>query len=417
MEITALNPWWRNGKVEEEYENSVERPLLKDILKFLDERQIITISGLRRAGKTTLVHQIINFLLNKDVKRENILYYNFDMGVIGIEELIETFEGIVKTKTKEEKVFIFLDEIQKLDDWHNKLKLIYDLNRNIKFFITGSASLFIEKKTKESLAGRTFSFQLTPLTFREFLEFKGFKEENIELWKKEINEMLLDYLKTGGFPELVNEKNDEKIKAYIKEFVIDRLAYIDIPQVFKIDEPELLVKLINIISSNPGMILDYSNLATDLQRNRKTIASYLFYLEKAFLIKKVYNFSSNLLTSEKKAKKFYPISTAFAYFFDVEISKLVENAVALALDARFFYRKQNQEVDFVKVKDKKIEAIEVKYRESMKKKDIASLKHFFNRFGEKFEVKLILISKNLEEEIRTDELKVSSIPVLKLLLR
>ena len=418
MEISDLNPWWKNGRVEIEYERSIARPSLKEIINFIEERQILTIIGLRRAGKTTIIHQIINHLLNKKVKKENILYYNFDMGTLEIEEMINKFEAITNVKIKEEKVFIFLDEIQKLDNWHNKLKLIYDLNKNIKFFITGSASLFIEKKTKESLAGRIFSFQLTPLTFKEFLLFKDLKyEKNIDLWKKEINNFFIDYLKTGGFPELVDEKNNEKIKAYIKESIIDRLIYIDIPQVFKIDEPELLIKLINIISSNPGMIIDFNNIASDLKRNRKTIASYLFYLEKAFLIKKFYNFSSNFLTSEKKGKRFYPASTAFAYFFDVEMSKLVENTVAIALDTKFFYRKQNQEVDFIKVKkNKELRAIEVKYKENIKKEDLAGLKHFFNRFSEKFEVKSFLITKNLEDIIKLDEFKLNAIQCWKWLL-
>ena len=418
MEISDLNPWWKNGRIEIEYEKSLERPLLNDIKKFIEERQILTIIGLRRVGKTTLIHQIIDYLLNKKVKKESILYYNFDMGTLELEQIIEKYEVITNIKIKEEKVFIFLDEIQKLNNWQDKLKLIYDLNRNIKFFISGSASLFIEKRTKESLAGRIFSFQLNPLSFKEYILFKNFKYgKNINLWKKEINDLLMDYLKTGGFPELVNEKNDEKIKRYIKESIIDRLVYIDIPQVFKIDEPELLVKLINIISSNPGAILDFNSLASDLSRNRKTIASYLFYLEKAFLIKKFYSFSSNFLTSEKKGKRFYPTSTAFANFFNVDVSRLIENIAAISLDAKFFYRKQNQEVDFIKIKkNEELEAIEIKYKENIKKEDLAGLNHFFKRFKNRFKINPLLITKNLEDIIYHNKIKINAIPCWKWLV-
>jgi len=421
MEIADLNPWWKNGKVEEEYEKAKERPPLKEILKFIEDRQILTIVGLRRVGKTTLIHQIINTLLNdklKNIKKENIFYYNFDMGPVEIDELLSKFETTLNIEIKEEKrVFVFLDEIQKLPDWNNKLKLIYDLYRNIKFIITGSASLFIEKKTKESLAGRAFSFKLNPLTFKEFLQFKNFKiEKNLELFKKELNELLTNYLKSGGFPELVNKKSLEKIKTYIKESVIDRSVYIDIPQVFKIEEPDLLVKLINIISSNPGSILDFNNLADDLQRDRKTISSYLFYLEKAFLIKKLYNFSSNILTSEKKGKKFYPASTAFGYFFNAEFSKLIENIAAIILDTKFFYRKQNYEVDFIEIKEKKIRAVEVKYKENIKKEDFSGLRYFYNAFKKKFKINSILISKDLEKKIKSKDLNINLIPIWKWLL-
>lgn len=85
-----------------------------------------------------------------------------------------------------------------------------------------------------------------------------------------------------------------------KELVIDRVVYIDIPKVFEIKEPELLARILSIVSASPGLIVDYENLADDLGRNRKTISNYLFYLEKAFLVKKLYNYSKNLLTSEKK---------------------------------------------------------------------------------------------------------------------
>lgn len=418
MEIIDLNPWWKTNEVEEEYRNSLERALLKDVLKFISDRQILSLVGLRRVGKTTLLHQIINYLLKRGIKKDDILYYNFDMGAVEIDELLSKYEDVTKLKIKDEKkIFVFLDEIQKLSEWHNKLKLIYDTNKNIKFFISGSASLFIEKKTKESLAGRTFSFQLSPLSFKEFLTFKKFSERNLELWKKELNELFLHYLKTGGFPEIINEKSDEKIKAYVKESVIDRLAYIDIPQVFRIGEPALLVKLISIISSNPGMILDYNNLADDLGRDRKTISSYLFYLEKAFLIKKFYNFSQNLLTSEKKGKKFYPASTAFSYFFSTEISKIVESLIAISLDTRFFYRWQNQEVDFVVAKDKRLELIEVKYKNKMKKDDISALKHFFNRFNKKFSMKFTIITKNKGDRIIINDFKINFVDILNYLLR
>lgn len=420
MELSDLNPWWKTNNVEEEYKKAIERAILKDILEFIDNRQILSITGLRRTGKSTILHQIIKDLLGKKTKKENIFYYNFDMGSIEVGELISKYEEITNTKIKDEKkVFIFLDEIQKSKDWHNQLKLIYDLNKNIKFCISGSASLFIEKTTKESLAGRTFSFQLNPLTFKEFLRFKNFRyEKNIRLWEKELSAHFIDYLKTGGFPELINEKSDEKIKAYVKESIIDRLVYIDIPQVFKIEEPELLIKLISIISSNPGIIIDFNNIADDLDRNRKTIASYLFYLEKAFLIKKFYNFSQNILTSEKKNKRFYPTSTAFAYFFNAELPKIVENSIAMSLDTKFFYRKQDKEIDFIDIKkNKELEVIEVKYKENIKKGDLSSFKHFFNKFNKKFHLDFVLIAKNFEKKIKFNNFDIKIINILEWLLK
>ena len=104
----------------------------------------------------------------------------------------------------------------------------------------------------------------------------------------------------------MEEQDEVKISKYVKEFVLDKIIYIDIPEVFSIDEPSLLETMFSIISAKPGMIVDYESLSNDLKRNRKTISNYILYLEKAFLIKKLYNYSKNILTSEKKLKKFYP---------------------------------------------------------------------------------------------------------------
>src|SRR4030042_1330341 len=173
----------------------------------------------------------------------------------------------------------------------------------------------------------------------------------------------------------------------------------------------------NLISSNPGAVLDFNNLADDLGRNRKTIAAYLFYLEKAFLIKKLYNFSPNLLTSEKKAKKFYPASTAFSYFFEADNSKLTETVPAIFLGADYFYRKHSKEVDFIKIeKNKELSAFEIKYKEKIKKDEISGLKHFFNKFRKKFKIKLFMITKNEEKEMKFEGGTIKLIPAWKFFL-
>ena len=384
MEIQDFNPWWKTGVVSKEFEGMRRRENFEEIKRFIDARQIIVITGLRRTGKTVLLHHLIEYLLKKETEAKTIVYFNFDYLIDDIEGILQKHKETTGIDYKKEKIYLFLDEIQKLEDWQNKVKIFYDLYPHMKFFVSGSSSLFIRKRTKESLAGRSFDFQISPLGFREYLQLKNKEKilQNIVLYKSEIRDELKSYIKTGGFPEIINETDDMTIKKYIKELIVDKIVYIDIPEVFNIEEPALLQTLIAIISSSPGMIVDYEAIANDLKRNRKTIANYLWYLEEAFLIKKVYNFSKNRLTSEKKSKKFYPASTALASLYDAEYGKLIESIILQNSHFKFFYRKGEKEVDFIDVDEEKkvVLPIEVKARKTIEKDAKKGLIDFMKRF-------------------------------------
>lgn len=413
MKLKDINPWWKTGKIEKDYEVLHKRDLINEIVPYIKEKQIIAINGLRRTGKTVIMYHIIDSLLKKYPK-ENIFYYNFDIFNDKIENILNSYMELLDVDIKKEKIFVFFDEIQKHKNWENELKILYDTYKNIKFFISGSSNLFIEKKTKESLGGRVFSFVLEPLTFKEYLRLRDIEinKKNF-LSEEELKKSLKHYLKTGGFPELLDMTDNMKIKRYVKELIIDRVIYIDIPSVFKIEEPELLAKILSIISANPGMLLDYESLANDLSRNRKTISNYVFYLEKAFLIKKLYNYSKNLLTNEKKLKKIYPSSTTFAFLFDGDEGKIIENVVLMNDEFRFFSRVNKEEVDFIKV-NKSVVPVEIKYRKNIKKKEVKNLVKFIKKNKLK---EGIVVTEDKEGEEKFESIKIKYIPLWKWLLK
>ncbi len=412
MKIADINPWWKTPRIEEDLEALPRRDLFEEIVPFINERQVVAINGLRRTGKTVLMHHLISFLL-KEHPAKNILYFNFDLFDDKIENILASYKELLAVNTKKEKIFVFLDEIQKHENWENEVKVLYDNCQSIKFFISGSSSLFIEKKTRESLAGRVFSFTLKPLTFKEYIKLKKLKiGKKIFLFEEELKGALQHYLRTGGFPELLSFKEEAKIDRYIKELVIDRVVYIDTPQVFEIEEPELLTRILSIVSASPGLIVDYENLADDLGRNRKTISSYLFYLEKAFLVKKLYNYSKNLLTSEKKMKKVYPASTAFASLFNAPKGKIVETAVSMNHAFKFFSRSGEKEVDFIGVNNE-IQPVEVKYAGKVREREIRGLIKFMEKQNLK---KGTVITKNFEAKKEIKKKNVLFIPLWKWLL-
>jgi len=228
----------------------------------------------------------------------------------------------------------------------------------------------------------------------------------------------LSYLKRQ-FIEIVNE-TEERAGKYLQTLV-EKIVYQDIPKVFPIENEDLLMKIIKIISSAPGMILDYKSLSNELGISRVTLSNYFFYLEESFLIRKLYNFSKNNLTSEKKMKKFYLSSTSLFTFLNnsVEESKLIENLIVVNTGASFFWRTpQKYEVDIVLTKNNEVIPIEIKYKNNILPKEVKNLIHFSKDFNIQ---KAIMITKDFSGvnnfKLENDKiLEINFIPAWKFLL-
>jgi len=124
MELYDLNSWWKTGSIPKEYKEMERRELFKEIIKYIEDRQIISIVGLRRVGKTVLLYHVIDFLLRK-TKKENILYYTYDLFEDkSIEEILDLYSSTIEVDIKKDKVFVFLDEIQKHKGWEREIKLL-----------------------------------------------------------------------------------------------------------------------------------------------------------------------------------------------------------------------------------------------------------------------------------------------------
>ncbi len=353
--LERSNPWWK-GRFELDYK---PREIYEEIKKFINKRQIISLTGLRRTGKTTLLFKIIKDSFSK-YEKENILYFSFDdFKEIRLDEVIESYFELMK-KEKNDSILILFDEIQKIHGWEEQLKRIYDENKKIKFIISGSESLFIRKGTRESLVGRMFEFQIKSLNFKEFLNFRGKKFENLGLYKKEIFSEFKKFLFCNGFPEIVDE-DEEFIRKYIKENVIEKIIYRDIPQILPIENPEILFQMFSVIAKEPGQIIQMNKIANELNISRQTASNYLDYLEKSFLIRKLYNFSRNARKTQTRLKKYYPVVLFPEKIENREFfGKVFETFVVNELNAEFFWRDvYKNEVDII-LKNKETIPIEIK---------------------------------------------------------
>ncbi|MFA6328417.1 MAG: ATP-binding protein [Candidatus Micrarchaeia archaeon] len=363
MEIERQNPHWEDGFA---YPYGKKRQAFESLWRSSKSGHITAIYGLRRVGKSVLLKQLINEAIQSGAERRSVLYFSFDEEKPDFWDVLHEFEKIQGRKA-DAKSWLFFDEVQKVPDWRAKIKVLYDTSF-ARIFISGSNSSGI-RKGGESLAGRINEFCLPELSFREFLEFRGKGSLPSSGMERAAELEFLDYARRP-FPETVlNRSLDPKEYA---SSIARKIIFEDLASSFPIDEPELLNTLFLLVCKSPGMLLDYGRIASDLGRNRKTISLYMDYLCYGFLARKLFNFSPNMLSSEKKLKKFYP---SLAAFCDCDEPRFMETAMAQCIKPEFFWRHKDRfEVDFVAKSP--LAAFELKYSNLLSSSDWTGLRKF-----------------------------------------
>ena len=333
------NVWWQNQKINPQFLLGRKREEFYNIIKKIDEKRILSIIGPRRVGKSTLIYQTINYLLEDkkiDSKRvllfsgdDPSLFFNENDKISDILEIYfnEILEESISNLTA--KVYIFIDEIHFIKNWQNYLKICFDRKYNIKFIVTGSSSLHLFKNANESLLGRIENIYVLPLTFKQFLNFhrtyvskqddiilpkfdldnpeESFKNlENIyynENLKITIHKILKEYILVGGYPEYFEDRDIEIWQRHLADDIITRGIYKDILTIYNIKSPEILEKLMYYIADNNAQTFSYSSMAGNFGVDTVTLMSYVGYLKQAFLINVLENYSTNIgkiIRSNKK---------------------------------------------------------------------------------------------------------------------
>lgn len=406
-----LNHWWRDDRVRESLAMGYKRGYFKELTELLDKRQAIVICGLRRTGKSTLMYQLVQHLIEHGTAPTSTMYFSFDKKVAGCKQVLDTYSKIVERDYEKERVFVFLDEIYKLENWHEELKMLYDSLPNVKFVVSGSASLKVEKEARKNLVGRAFYVEVKPLSFGEFFELKFKKElKNPKVWEDKLRLNFPVFLRKA-FPELVGWE-DVRAAEYIRELVLDKVIFSDFPSTFKNVDIGLLRTLVDIFFSNPGMYLNIDSLARDLRKSKNDIIFHIRLLEFGYLIRLVGNYRGSKLSSSRKLRRVYPYhpSLISGMFKEVDESKLVECWVRSHLDAQFYWRSGGKEIDFVH----EGVPVEVKYQEKISKADLKNLVEFMRGFRAK---KAWVISKNVEDEIRVNNKIVKILPAWRFALQ
>ncbi|MGC9309529.1 MAG: ATP-binding protein [Candidatus Nanoarchaeia archaeon] len=381
--LELLNPWWKEGKISKNLALKYRRKYYKKISSLKNLRQVVILSGLRRVGKTTLLYQNIEDLLKKNNPKK-IFYFNFDKEVEDLLELLNAYSELTGTDFKKEKIFVFFDEITKLKNWAEQLKIVYDSLPNIKFFVSSSSSVNLEQDAIKNLAGRYFLMNIYPLFFEEFLEIKNKQEflKNKKLYAKELKKEFELYF-SRSFPECVFWEDELLIKDYLKTTLIDKIVKIDLSSRFDNLNVDLLFNLLDMFYSEPGIYLEYDNLAKNLRVSKKTLFDHIFYLEFCYLIRIVRNFRPSTLSSKRKLQRVYPYWWNMAFSYCSNRDKLLESFVASIKNLKYYWREGDKEVDFLEVSNKEISAFEVKNKEKITRRDISNLLYFLKKYHPK----------------------------------
>ena len=377
--LVLLNEWWQSGEVGSDRLKEYRRESFQKVKGLLPYRQVTILTGLRRVGKTTLMFQLIDELL-REVEPTKVLYYTFDEGREEVLSVLNAFQKLTKTDWRRERVFIFFDEIQKLGDWSSKIKLIYDHFPRVKFVLSGSASLMLEREAVEDLAGRYFLEEIPPLSIKEYFELKrGIRIENFELYRGELELEVEDYLKRP-FPEIVGWREERRVFEYLRETILSKILKIDLPEVFGRANVPLLERLVELFFSEPGMILNLDSLSRSLGVRKGTLLQHLYFLEFSKLVRVLRNFRIPALAESRKLRKVYPYdaSLIFPIHPGVERGKILECAVASRIGARNYWRAGTKEVDFI-LRQPNLRAVEVKSKGELGEEDLRTLRQLAGR--------------------------------------
>lgn len=411
----------------ENKENYIKRQIFTELKAHLNKPEISMIIGARQTGKTTLMLQLQDYLISKGKKT---LFLNLDFEddkrfFLNQSALLEK----IRLELGEQKGFIFIDEIQRKEDAGLFLKGIYDKRLPYKLVVSGSGSLELKEKIHESLAGRKRLFEVEPVSFIEFANYRisyAYEDKLLEfakLHQNRIDDLLIEYMLFGGYPRLVIETERSEKQKIIAEIFQSYLEK-DITYLLKVAKPDDFSSLVKVLASQIGQLINYSELANTLGISQPTIKQYIWYLEKTFIIQRITPFFRNTRKEIIKAPVVYFHDLGLRNYILGLYGKLTEQNLGLVFqnlvwqiiqakireseaNLHFWRTKDKAEVDFVVETGQGLIPIEVKYRDFKK----PELGKSFRNFLEKYKpTQAYIVTRNYQFKVKHNQSTVNFIP-------
>ncbi|MBW6471127.1 MAG: ATP-binding protein [Methanosarcinaceae archaeon] len=412
------NYWFKDFTHEGYIERKHYLGKMKDLL---ESKSITAVTGPRRAGKTVLLKQIINEMMEEGVKKEQILYLNLEDYRLYSNHSIELLSAVLETYKEninpKNKIYFFIDEIQNIEGFEHFLRTEYDRDgkSKIKFIITGSNSKLLSKELGTLLTGRTSTLTVYPFSFEEYLEYHNVKLDmssyfTLENHKNEIKQLFNKYVAFGSIPEFLDETQPyDRLNEYLENIIFK-----DIVVLFNIRNTRLVKELAIFLATNTSKIYSINQLSKMFKCSVNTIQEYLFDLEQAYLFFNLKQYSYSYKEQVTTQSKSYCIDTGLASATGFQFSKnngcLIENAVFIELKRRghdIYYHKgtgTGVECDFL-IKEgmhvtSVIQVTESLTNQDTKKREIKGLLDATQQYG--LEVGLILTDNEYDDIVQDD---------------
>lgn len=341
-----------------------KRAIFQEIIKYLDKKEALVITGMRQVGKTTLMRQIFNSLEN-----QTKLWFDFEnpLEVKNFEDI--DYENIHKrllklTDNESKRIFVFIDEIQIFPEITKIIKYLID-HYQVKFIVTGSSNFYLNNLFPESLSGRKFIFQLNPLSFQECLYFqdkisakdavlssivKVIEKSDIFFHKKYETDYE-NFLEYGGFPAVVLEREKEAKNKILKNIFVSFFEK-DLKILSDYKDIQELRDLILLLVPRVGSMLDVAKISSELGISRVKTYQYLEFLQGTFVVKLLSKYSKSIDRAVAGGKKIYFSDTGMLKAIgNVNDAQLFENALVNQLGQygkiSFFNQRNTAEIDVI----------------------------------------------------------------------
>lgn len=398
---------------------------------------IITVPGVRRAGKSSLLMLAVNKLLASGVKREQILWVNFDderLDRMPMEELDEVLQAYREMYPDIElkDVYMFFDEIQNIDGWDLfVLRVFKSYCRNV--YVTGSNAKLLSSEISTALRGWTLDYEMLPLSFREFCRFKGIDAHSyLESDKAKRYAAMEEYIHGGGFPKVVLS-TDKSMKLRLLQGYFNTMLFRDLAERHAIKNIEALRYFLKRVMQNLTKTTSINAIANDMRSNGVSVSkddlyNWADWAVEAYLFVRYPKYSRSLVKENQSLRKYYVIDTGMRQAVLMPQSedkgKLLENIVALELfrrrgaDRKMFYWQDGRECDFVVQREEHVEElIQVTWDiedEDTRKREIDGIKEAAK--GTKCD-KLTIVTRERKETIEEDGFNIEVVGIEEWLTR
>lgn len=361
-----------------------QREIFSALLDNMDNELILGLVGSRQVGKSSLLYLLIENLLGSGVSSKNIFYFNLDD--LQLHSLFSSISGFIQFIGEEnEKKYIFIDEVQRLESPGLFLKEIFDLKKNIKIIYSGSSQLEVKAKTKEHLVGRARTFTINRLSIDEYLDFAA------PITKKDaLNQILL----FGSYPAVAKEGLSINKKLRIKD-IYQSYVQKDLVDFIRLKDLDKYNKFLIRAAMQSGDLLNIHSISNSLGVSRNSIEEYLNILEQTFICKRIFPFHKNYNKEISKTPKLYFLDLGLRNFIlnnfndlslRTDLGSLFENFYLTELLSQDhysmrkinFWRTTNKtEIDFIIQGDDKFEAVEVKWNDKKRPKSFNSIESLY----------------------------------------